>query len=126
MKRTAIIILTLLYTISSFGMSVERFYCCGKLAHTTYAIGDSGSKETKAVKADNCCKTTKQSFKVKDNHVGVKALMLQSNTFVASLPERHGLVSFVVITISPLSYQANAPPGRQRTPAYILHCNYRI
>ncbi|PTQ99738.1 hypothetical protein C8P68_102568 [Mucilaginibacter yixingensis] len=126
MKRTALLILTLLYTLSSLGMSVERFYCCGKLANTTYAIGDSGNKEVKAAKADNCCKTVKTTFKVKDNHFSAKTVLDFKNSvaviapvfFVPVAPER---AESPVMNV----YDSQAPPVH-RNPLYLLYANFRI
>lgn len=126
MKRTALLILTLLYTLSSFGMSVERFYCCGKLAHTTYAIGDNGNQEAKAKKADNCCKTVKTTFKVKDNHFSTKTVLDFKNAvavivpvfFVPGPPEQ---AASPVLNV----YDSQAPPV-YRTRLYLLYANFRI
>lgn len=124
MKRTALLILTLLYTLSSFGMSVERFYCCGKLAHTTYALGDNGNQVAK--KADNCCKTVKTTFKVKDNHFSAKTVLDFKNAVAVIVP-----VFFVPApqerTDSPVLnvYDSQAPPVH-RNPLYLLYANFRI
>lgn len=124
MKRTALLILTLLYTLSSFGMSVERFYCCGKLAHTTYALGDNGNQVAK--KADNCCKTVKTTFKVKDNHFSAKTVLDFKNAVAVIIPE-----FFVPApqerTESPVLniYDSQAPPVH-RNPLYLLYANFRI
>jgi hypothetical protein len=105
-------------------MSVERFYCCGKLAHTTYALGDNGNQVAK--KADNCCKTVKTTFKVKDNHFSAKTVLDFKNAVAVIVP-----VFFVPApqerTDSPVLnvYDSQAPPVH-RNPLYLLYANFRI
>lgn len=107
-------------------MSVERFYCCGKLAHTTYAIGDSGNKEVKTGKADNCCKTIKTMLKVRDNHFSAKTVLDFKNSVAVLTP-------FLFVPVSPKRaeapevnvYDSQAPPVH-RNPLYLLHANFRI
>lgn len=126
MKRTALLILTLLYTISCLGMSVERFYCCGKLARTTYIIGDTGGKEVKAGKDDKCCKTVKTTFKVKDNHFSAKTGPDFKNAVAVIVP-----VFFIPISYEGIESPAPDVYGRQacpvhRSPLYLLYLNFRI
>lgn len=126
MKRFTIILLTLIYALSATGVSAERFYCCGKLAHTSFTIGDSGNSENNKGKADHCCKTTKQSFKIKDQHVGEKTYNPQTKAFVALLPAVPEFQFVAFCVIPQVTYQTNAPPKRQQTQIYILNCTYLI
>jgi len=49
MKRTALLLVTAIYLISCMGMSVNRFYCCGKLASISYSLGatENGGQSAK-------------------------------------------------------------------------------
>jgi len=125
-KRFIVIILALFYLLSATGVTAEHFYCCGKLAHTSFSIGDNGGNDKNQAKTDNCCKTTKQSFKVKDQHIVAKTFDLQAKVFAALQP---GLIKFQPVAVYgrliPV-YQANAPPQPQLPSIYILNCTYRI
>jgi len=126
MKKFTVIVLVLIYVLTVTGVSAEHFYCCGKLARTTFALGDSGNTVNNHSKKDDCCKTTKQSFKVKDQHAGSKTLDLQTKAFVAL---QQAVTEFQPIAgcgQSTAAYKANAPPERKQIPVYILNCTYRI
>lgn len=127
MKRITLILLTALYLLSAVGVSAEHFYCCGKLASTTLSLGDSQPPVVKVnVKAENCCKTTKQSFKVKDNHVNAGASSI-GLTWVAVIAQSvPTLPEPAVQEHTDIIRYAHAPPERQQTPIYILNCTYRI
>jgi hypothetical protein len=125
MKRTALILLTAIYFISCMGMSVNRFYCCGKLASVSYSLGVAENSD-KTAKKDNCCGHEKQSFKVKDSHFSVAPVSL--NHPIAITPSLFGLFNEPVVSIiqTQITYQGNAPPGHSDIPVYTLNCAYRI
>jgi len=126
MKKFTVTVLALIYMLSTLGVSAERFYCCGKLARTSFALGDSGNSVNTNSKKGDCCRTTKQSFKVKDQHVIAKMLDVTAKTFVALLPSVIPFRSVAVNVLQPTVYCANAPPDRKQTPIYLLNCTYRI
>lgn len=126
-KKFTIIVLALIYLLSATGVSAERFYCCGKLARTTFAIGDSGNTENNKIsKVHKCCKTTKRTFKVKDSHVGSGGLFVAKVAPAALPPVILCLPAVSESTPVNWASRANAPPDRQQIPVYILNCTYRI
>ena len=126
MKRTALILLTAIYIISCIGMSVERFYCCGKLASVDYTYG-AGDNASQTGKKNKCCDHQKQSFKVKDSHFIAASISL-NHPVPAIVPSFVNLVNEPVVSIlhTQIVYKGNAPPGRSEIPVYILNCAYRI
>lgn len=126
-KITAILLLSL-YSLSTLGLSLESFYCCGNLESVTVSISQH---EEQASANDHgtsdCCKTKYQFFKVKDNHVAAD---------VISTPVLHFInlhlftLSFEVINYpSEENYAAhlsNAPPLLDKVPGYIFNCVFRI
>ena len=126
MKRTALIILTAIYIISCLGMSVNRFYCCGKLASVSYSLGAT-ENSGKSARQDKCCDHQKQSFKVKDSHFSVVNLSL-SHPFPAIIPSLFSIAEEPVVSIlaAKIVYKGNAPPGHSAIPVYTLNCAYRI
>lgn len=126
MKRTALLTLILIYTLSCLGVSAEQYYCCGKLARTAFTIGDIGYKEVKTDKPDKCCKTTKQSYKVKDSHLSVKTDLSFDQSFAVVTPVF--LVPGSPEQAEPVvlyAYDSQAPPVN-RNPLYLLYANFRI
>jgi len=127
MKRTALLLLTAIYLVSCLGMSVDRSYCCGKLASVKLSYGATDNNKKAAAKKNNCCRNEKQGFKVKDNHISITPFSLSHPTvaFIPSLiiadnKNIDGLYHTKTI------YKANAPPGRPFIPVYTLNCTYRI
>lgn len=128
MKRITVVLLTTIYLLSAIGVSASSFYCCGALKSTSFSIGGlqpQGSKATAG--ADNCCKTTKQSFKVKDNHFGSGSFSLLTKFFPALHQPAtifvHNTKSFTTVNTA---FNSHAPPFSQHEPIYTLNCTYRI
>lgn len=127
MKRTALILLTAVYFISCMGMSVNRFYCCGKLTSTTFSYGASDNSGSKPGNKDKCCGHEKQSFKVKDSHFSTASISL-SHPLPAIIPSFISLADEPVVSFlhTKILYKGNAPPGHSDIPVYTLNCAYRI
>jgi hypothetical protein len=126
MKRTALLFLTAIYLLSSLGMSVDRFYCCGKLASVSYSIGAAENGD-KSAKKDNCCDHQKQSFRIKDSHFSAASISI-NHPAPAIVPSFISLVNEPVVSIlhTQIVYKGNAPPGHSDIPVYTLNCAYRI
>jgi len=124
-KRIAVILLVIIYSASVYGITINRFYCCGKLASVSLSAGHPSKNDGKAV-GSTCCKTIKENFKVKDNHFSAKTDLTLKNSFALITP-----VFFIPASQNRISlreigaYNSQAPPV-QRDPLYILYSNYRI
>jgi len=124
-KKITTIVLAVIYLVSSFGISINRFYCCGELQSQNIGV----ALFNKATPKDNdCCKHTQTVIKVKDSHeqtaagnsVLVSAVHLPITPF---LPASYAL-SGIESTASNFS---NGPPLRLKAiPLYIRLCTYRI
>ncbi len=69
MKKLALILLIITYSMSTFGVSLKEFYCCGKLKSVSVSLVDTGkAKCSKGGLEDGCCKLKFKTLKVKDNH----------------------------------------------------------
>ena len=126
MKRTALILLTAIYTVSCLGMSVNRFYCCGELASVSYSLGATENGD-KSAKKDKCCDHQKQSLKLKDSHFSAASFSL-NHPLPAIVPSFTSVVDepVVIILHTKIVYKGNAPPGHSDIPIYTLNCAYRI
>jgi hypothetical protein len=126
-KITAILLLSI-YSISTLGLSLKSFYCCGDLKSITVSITqDEQQNCANDDGTSDCCKTKFQFFKVKDNHVTAD---------VISAPGLH----FINLHLFPFSVQiinypsqeiyianlSNAPPLLHTVPDYIFNCVFRI
>ncbi|HEY5326812.1 MAG TPA: hypothetical protein VIJ27_07415 [Mucilaginibacter sp.] len=126
MKRTAIILLSAVYLLSSLGIAAESHYCCGILQSTTL-FHDTKLDCKMASQMKHCCKTKKQYFKVKDQHFGVSNFTLNTKLFSAIQIPYLAAQTVKDIPVKDIFYFNNhAPPNRDATHSYILNCTYRI
>lgn len=127
MKRTALILLTAIYTVSCLGMGANRLYCCGKLMSVTFTYGADYNTARQTDQKHKCCKNEKHCFKVKDSHFNVASVAFNrpAPTLSASFISLYK-VSIAGLAHAEIVYKGNAPPGYPVIPAYTLNCAYRI
>ena len=129
MKKIALVLMIFVYSLSTSGIGLRQFYCCGKLKSTDITFVQRELKE-KCSKSSmsGCCKTTFKSLKVKDSHV--------ASAYTVNSPVKHftGIQSFLpsfemaALAHEPM-YVANAshaPPFGYGVAIYTLYCTYRI
>ncbi|MGY4386551.1 hypothetical protein ACVWYN_003606 [Pedobacter sp. UYP24] len=127
MKKITIILLTAVYLLSAIGVSASRFYCCGILKTTNLTIGADHESEKTITKGNDCCKTMKQSFKVKDNHFGADPFTIVVKFFPAIIEAKTSFIlNKVTNAAAYTSFYSHAPPFVSLTPIYTLNCAYRI
>lgn len=128
MKKIALILLIGLYVLSSFGVGIRQFYCCGKLQSTTISIfQDAKEKYGNGYENSGCCKTKFKSLEVKDNHIAaddISNLVKHFTDLLLFTP------SFEVTALAnepiDIANPSHAPPTHHGIPVYILNCNFRI
>ncbi len=128
MKKITAILLLSIYSISTLGLSLKSFYCCGHLKSVTVSI--TQDVQEKCANDDNtsdCCKTKFQFFKVKDNHFVADAIsspvkhFAELNLFNAS----YQVINYPSEQIY-IAHRSNAPPLIHSVPDYIFNCVFRI
>jgi hypothetical protein len=125
-KRTAIILLSAVYLLSSLGVAADSHYCCGILQSTTL-FRDAKPDCKMGLHMKNCCKTKKQYFKVKDQHFGAPAFSLNVNLFHNVIQSNyHSDLNIACVNIAHLTVNSHSPPDLLKTPVYIQNCTYRI
>ena len=128
MKKVTAILLLSLYSLSTLGLSLKSFYCCGDLKTVTISITPVENKQcSNGDDTSDCCKTKYQFFKVKDSHVTAD---------VVNAPDLHFsdfqliYTSFQAINYSSqniyISHLSNSPPLPHSVPDYIFNCVFRI
>ena len=127
MKKIAAILLILIYSMSTFGVSLKEFYCCGKLKSVSVVIADiQKNKCDNTSKEEGCCKTKYQYFKVKDNHLTttyVTTALKHYTDLYSSLPIHKPALFNKTVTKIPSP--SDAPPLRA-VPVYLINCVFRI
>lgn len=128
MKKVALILLICVYGLSSFGVGIRQFYCCGKLKSTTISLvqkakGKCGTGDEKC----GCCQTKFKSLKVQDSHIAADDI----TTSVKHFTDLNLITpSFEIMTLATKSMNvantSHAPPIHHGISAYIFNCNFRI
>ncbi len=132
MKRSLILVLALLYTVTSTGATFHLHYCMGKLVEVGFLEHESpqcskcGSGENGAC-AKKCCKDIHQTVKLEKDH------KVAENVFqfvqLAAIP---ATVSFIDLpAVFPVSSveehpTGHAPPRNGHVPFHIFFCTFRI
>jgi hypothetical protein len=127
MKKVALILLICIYSMSTFGIGIRQFYCCGRLKSTNITFLQQELKEKcgKGGTTDGCCQAKYKSLKVKDSHIAADGVITPSKYFTDLYSYTP---SFEVLTLANqpkvVANAIHAPPS---TPGiYIFHCTYRI
>jgi hypothetical protein len=129
MKKFLSILLILIYSTASFGMSVKEYYCCGKLSSVSVSFNTAGKIQKDATKNGGCCKTKWHVSKVNEKHIASDALALSAKHFTAVdfvVPYSIDICGF--INTHPVKANAiHGPPlVYDATPIYIYNCVFRI
>jgi hypothetical protein len=129
MKKVALLLLIVVYAMSSFGIGVRQFYCCGELTSTDISFSQLGSKDKCGMEAEmpGCCNSSFKSFKVKDSHVAADAIDTPVKQITGVLQPSPGFDESIT-TDSPanLVHASHAPPINYGVAMYIWHCSFRI
>jgi len=127
MKKCLLILILLSYSIASFGVSLNYFYCCGKLKTVTITKTTAAEKCTGNKKKD-CCKNKKVHIQLKTDQ--------QQNTvstfnFASPIILNHHFDNFkiannIVHLNNDVYSQFKKPPSLSLIGANILFCTFRI
>jgi hypothetical protein len=128
LKKFLLIITIICYAIASYGVSINYFYCCGKLK--TINIINAAEKKQNSCKpkmGKDCCKYEKKVVKLKaeskqDKKLDIKAYELKANIVNVFLTYhfQNPLESKIV------KQQFQLPPPKLTPNLNILYCTYRI
>jgi hypothetical protein len=124
MKKFLVIILLLVYGVSSSGMTLHLHYCCDKLDKIDLSpVKHSCGGENKISKK-SCCDNKELSFNLKADQTAVKLLVpaFQSPAIKPTQAEFHISSSFKAKKSEP---QIFAPPPLEKN-LHTLFCIYRI
>ncbi|MBK0379236.1 HYC_CC_PP family protein [Mucilaginibacter segetis] len=134
MKRVFALLFTLIYVLSATGVSAAQFYCCGRLASTTFTLGEGDSRahaslplNGQQLKGKDCCQTTHQVFKLKDRHFGATETAFKVIGLAVAVPaQKFEFLNIAAAMAAAPTLYAHAPPQLSCPPVYLLNCNYRI
>jgi hypothetical protein len=125
-KRIVVIAILIFYSIASFGVTVNYFYCCGKLK-TVSLVDKSTDQNCKGKMKKSCCKnkTVRIQLKTDQKQSTQTNYEIVAPFAVAILPEYGFAISNPII-----AYQQPAlhkrPPPNSIPSRNILYCVFRI
>ncbi len=128
MKKISLILLISVYALSTLGIGINQFYCCGKLKSVNISFVQPAKEKCSGENAmSGCCKTEFKAFKIKDSHVSADAIIAPVKHFT----DLHNFTpSFNLLSIAnrPITNTnaSHAPPLGHGVAVYILHCAYLI
>ena len=125
MKKTAIIVLLCIYSLSSLGVGFKAFYCCGKLQSISVSLAEN----KKSSNESGCCKTKYQSLKVKDQHLTAGQVEVPNKRVCdLAFPPPTGAETLSVSAATPQHDGAHVAPPifTARLPLYLYNRVFRI
>lgn len=128
MKKIAAIFLLTVYSLTTLGIGIRQFYCCGKLKSTNITlIQETKEKCSNSDAMKGCCKTKFKSLKVKNSHIaGNSAVHFIKHFTDLDVPTPRFQIHFTLTEPVVVANASHAPPPKQDIPIYILNCIYRI
>lgn len=126
LKKLLTILILVCYSISSFGVSLNYFYCCGKLKTISFTTTNKG-KNCKGDLKKGCCKNEKVKVKLKTDQ---KVSNAENSNFEQGVYDNvihhcnYTFSSKNIATTQKEFYQL--PPPKFSFKRHILYCTYRI
>ncbi|MEI6948364.1 hypothetical protein V9K67_14300 [Paraflavisolibacter sp. H34] len=126
MKRFLVILLLMVYGLSSTGATVHLHYCCGKLDKIEFAAPKEKKCGKHAKPMKNCCDDQQLDLKVKADQKVAHMAAFEAKTFAAEKPSYPGFALTRPSEGKHLVPTTFAPPPLPPYPLFILNCVYRI
>lgn len=126
MKKLIVFAILIGYSVASFGIGFNYFYCCGKLKSVTVRVNvedkDGGNKTSKG-----CCNHKKVILKLKLAQKGTNSVSYQFHPplSVATIPGDSYISSTSLAELKTSSLYLHSPPKRM-TSFNVLYCVFRI
>ena len=126
LKRSAIVFMMVLYTITVSGFALNLHYCFDRLASVQIDAPAKGCVNGPAAKKMTCCKDKHLVVKVKDDHQNA-SFLFSAKIFVTTLPWP-GFADLTLATQEVSLSQPNyrGPPLSPPVSAYLMNRSIRV
>jgi hypothetical protein len=124
MKKFVVIILLLVYGLSSSGMSVKVHYCCGKFDKINFSLKSQENKKNDSKK--KCCDNRKVSFKLKTDQESTAKQLTAFSTQIIFPPVSCLIVPGISGRSNYIPEHSTGPPSYSSTALFIKNCSFRI
>ena len=126
MKKIIVIVLLLVYGLSSSGATIHLHFCCGKLDDISFSSTGQKSCSIKTFSSKNCCNSKHVEFKVKaDQEAGVKWIAACKSFTKFLYPAIYNGLMFCG-KATPGEFTTGPPQKALPVPLFIQYCSYRI
>ncbi len=126
-KKFSIIVVLFFYSLTSFGVSVNYFYCCGKLKEVSIKLDQPPVHEKCPMKGDkDCCKNKTVELKLTSQQEASQPILFEPLLLATILSSPTFDWGSPLISQGLFSQLQNRPPPLARTSLNILHSNFRI
>lgn len=130
-KKAIVLILAVMYMVTSSGATINMHYCMGKLVDWSIGHNEehtcSNCGMEKNGSENSCCKDEYQHFKLDKDQKTAEAAVQSMQVTTASIPVSYQPFSIIHITrISEDNPRSHAPPYINSVSPNILHCVFRI
>jgi hypothetical protein len=126
MKKIFVILLMLVYGVSSSGMTVNLHYCCGKLDNVSFSIKHKkGCAKAEGIKKSGCCNDKQFSAKLSIDQQSVVKWMPSNKDLIISPQYAAYNINFPEQVIS-VGKLARGAPTIHTVPLFIKNCVFRI
>lgn len=124
MKRAAFILLICIYSLSTLGIGLKKFYCCGKLASVTVSFVEEGHGK---INKEDCCNTIYNSLKIEDKHLAAEKISILQKYYldVFQVLDFNKIANLVPQQLQQLLCGLS-PPLHEKVPIYIYNCVFRV
>ena len=126
LKKPILILVLIVYMLSTFGISINKDYCCGKLRATSFFFHQQNNKACKKSFDNGCCKTESVYYQLTDSHF--KSI---STSIIFYRADIHKFSDFTFQdyffeTQNRLVQVITDPPDIYSRNIFLLCCNFRI
>jgi hypothetical protein len=127
MKKLFIIVLMLVYGLSSSGTTINLHYCCGKLEGISFT-GDQERNCNKCnnIKTNDCCSDKQVSASITSDQQAVNKWVQLTKQLVGITALQVIYNSFKDYSISDERLARGTPKDPPPIPLFIQHCTFRI
>jgi len=128
LRKLTILLLFVFYSLASFGVSLNFFYCCGKLKEVSLKQHSPETKDCPVKKGKNCCenKTADAKVSVDQKTNGTAAPVLAApGSFFVTPPALFGNIPEPIFTTTLIRPPADPPEPRLEDRS-ILFSIFRI
>ena len=126
MKKLVVILVTLIYGLSSTGAIVNLDYCCGKLANISLLPVEKNDCDDGCMKASSCCDSKQIFLKVKgEQEVAAKwvSSQKQSPTSITIVP---GAADLTPVMRPTHKFSTGPPATALQVPLFIQQCVFKV